>query len=245
MANPYSNVDWNVVTRQFFAHQGQAAPAPASATPELPAHQFAAFLAMLNPNPNPDSNPELQPTADSDTRRRAALTFKTGGQPGGTAGRGTFNLQQTLELSDDDYELMLRTVRQTCIQCHFDMNLAITKQNQDKVKRAHNKLKKAVPGFNKFDDPSWPIDAFLLVVMKSSSQSAQRRQKNYEARLAAEAAPLPLANDNSDPAPAHDMTTEELEEVEASRVMGEDGNDEMDEDEDEEVAGDLPFIPPP
>jgi hypothetical protein len=53
-----------------------------------------------------------------------------------------------------------------------------------------HQIHKFFPEFRAFDDPQWPVDAFLLVVLKGSSQSQQNTtRKELDAAAAARGEP--------------------------------------------------------
>ncbi|KAG8737695.1 hypothetical protein FRC10_007919 [Ceratobasidium sp. 414] len=222
----------------------------------LPPQLVAALLNTLASN-SAEPEPELDLNPNSDANRRTRMVFKFGERPAGTAGRGEFNIQDSLELDDDNYDLILRTVRQICVLCHFDMDLAITKQHPDKVVRARAKIRKAFPGLTPFNEckvPYWPINGLLLVVMKASSQGAQRRERRRMRERAANAhstpnpvvpvAPVTPAGDNNDEDEDED-TVGNMTMASVKELDGMDG-DETDEDSsDDEKADDATPLDPP
>ncbi|KAG9074756.1 hypothetical protein FRC06_010487, partial [Ceratobasidium sp. 370] len=263
-------MDWNTIARQLLMSQGLATRAPGSrpaATtgcaptlpPELgtlPPQLIAALLSTLasnlaEPEPGSDPNPH------SDMSRQASMVFKFGERPVGTAGRGEFNIQDALGLNDDDYDLILRTVRQICVLCHFDMNLAITKQHPDKVTRARAKIRKAFPGLALFAEckvPYWPVSGLLLVVMKASSQASQRRERRRreerESAASTRSTPDPTVptvpagpappDDDEDEGMVGDMTVASVNEMDEMN-----GSEGVDEDSSDDEVDDTPFLDPP
>ncbi|KAG9084181.1 hypothetical protein FRC06_004185 [Ceratobasidium sp. 370] len=265
-------MDWNTITRQLLMSQGLATHTPGSrpvATtgraltlpPELgvlPPQLIAALLSTLalnsaEPGPGSDLNPH------SDMSCQASMVFKFGERPIGTAGRGEFNIQDALGLNDDDYDLILHTVRQICVLCHFNMNLVITKQHPDKVTRACAKIRKAFPGLALSAEckvPYWLVSRLLLVVMKASSQASQQQERRHEERESAASAqstpdptvptvptgPAPPAggDNDEDEGMVGDMTVVLVNEMD--KMNGSEG---VDEDSSDDKVDGTPFLDPP
>ncbi|KAG9099456.1 hypothetical protein FRC06_005268 [Ceratobasidium sp. 370] len=136
--------------------QGKAPEVPALA-PLPPANfktTFRAFAAMACASPNPTTpQSEVEPV-DSEAAHWERITFKLSDKPPGTArrsGKNRYNVQKVLGLERAPYKLIKR----------------VTKHIQDK-------LLKVFPEFHNFDDPYWPINTFLLIVLQSSSQVTKR-----------------------------------------------------------------------
>ncbi|KAG9075130.1 hypothetical protein FRC06_010256 [Ceratobasidium sp. 370] len=114
-----------------------------------------------------------------------------GDKPEGTAGRGRrngYNIQKKLGLDSNDFRTIKGTIRRVCARCDMDMRLAYSHQPDYKLQQARNKILDKYPEFMMFDDPVWPVNGLLLVVLKASSQSEQRAIARFRAAQAAQAA---------------------------------------------------------
>ncbi|KAG8735270.1 hypothetical protein FRC10_010806 [Ceratobasidium sp. 414] len=223
----------------------------------LPPQLVAALLNTLASN-SAEPEPELDLNPNSDANRQTCMIFRFGERLAGTAGRGEFNIQDSLELDNDDYDLILHMVRQICVLCHFDMDLAITKQHPDKVVHACTKIRKAFPGLTPFNEckvPYWPINRLLIVIMKASSQGAQWQERRHMRERAANThstpnpvvpvAPVAPAGDNNDEDEDED-TVGNMTMASVKELDGMDGDEETDEDcsDDEKADNATPLDPP-
>ncbi|KAG8731589.1 hypothetical protein FRC10_001645, partial [Ceratobasidium sp. 414] len=215
----------------------------------LPPQLVAALLNTLASN-LAEPEPELDLNPNSDANCQTCMVFKFSEQPAGMARRGEFNIQDSLELNDDDYDLILRTVRQICVLCHFDMDLAITKQHPDKVVHACAKIRKAFPGLTPFNEckvPYWPINGLLLVIMKASSQGCTVAREEVYERESCERSlhPQSHSGNNNDKDEDEDMVGN-MTMASVKELDGMDSDEETDQDssDDEKVDDTTPLDPP-
>ncbi|KAG8727418.1 hypothetical protein FRC10_006124, partial [Ceratobasidium sp. 414] len=172
---------------------------------------FTTAIASLTPIRKPDAE-----QVDTKAAQRERITFKLGNKPPGTAGRGRknrYNLQRVLQLDEPTYSLIQCVAKHSCIRCNMDMRRPYGKQPSNKLTCAQEKLMKAFPEFRDFDDPYWPINTFLLVVLKGTSQAAKHMlnkiKKDKEAKkkatsASAGAAPTPVKGGKAKVAHAKD-----------------------------------------
>ncbi|KAG8728002.1 hypothetical protein FRC10_005420, partial [Ceratobasidium sp. 414] len=223
--------------------QGKPPAVPAPTAPANLEAVFRAFAAMAGAGPKrPDADP-----VDSEASQREHIVFKLGDKPQGTARRGGkngYNLQKRLKLESPTYKLIRRVTKNICIRTHMDMRKSYGKQPSEKLTRAQEKLLKVFPEFGDFDDPYWPINAFLLVVLKGTSQAATyalkgpKMGKGKKGASAPEegAAPVPVKGGEAAPAPAQDEDPVSMLVHDTSMLSVRDNvnEDEDDEDEDED-----------
>ncbi|KAG8741315.1 hypothetical protein FRC10_003019 [Ceratobasidium sp. 414] len=239
------------------AARGNAPALAAPANLEAMFRVFTAATAGVGPNSNPNprlvSKSDVEPV-DSEATQRERITFKLGNKPPGTAGRGGkngYNLQKVLKIDDPTYKLIRRVTKHSCIRIHIDMRKPYGKQPSEKLVRARDKLLKAFPEFRDFDDPYWPINAFLLVVLKSTSQTSRyalnklKKDKEVAKKGAKKGASAP--EEGAAPALAKGgkaAPTEDEDPIEAlvhdtsmmsvrNDVLGDDNEDDDDEDDDD------------
>ncbi|KAG8740860.1 hypothetical protein FRC10_003815 [Ceratobasidium sp. 414] len=145
-------------------------------------------MFTLNPSGRPLSRPAQAPTVQRAPtsaaepmgqllRKRADITFKLGSRPKGTPGKGQFNMRTVFELGATDYLSVLDGVRQLCIIGRLDMTKSIKFQNGPLLRTVCNMVLETFPGFQEFDDPKWPIEAFIYVVLKGTAEKAKKLEK--------------------------------------------------------------------
>ncbi|KAG8699442.1 hypothetical protein FRC08_005304 [Ceratobasidium sp. 394] len=110
-------------------------------------------------------------------RVRADITFKLGARPKGTPGKKDFNMKAVFELDGMTYLTVLDGVRQLCILGCLDMTKSIKFQDGPRLRTVCNMILETFPGFGEFDDPKWPIEAFIYVVLKGATKKAKKLEK--------------------------------------------------------------------
>ncbi|KAF8751647.1 hypothetical protein RHS01_08499 [Rhizoctonia solani] len=153
--------------------------------------QFVVPSARIR---HPESTPLNTAVVDnnplSDSYRRAHMTFKANNQPKGTPGRGKFKLKEWMGLSQHNYELFLRTVKDAVYAANLNRTQMMKAQDPERLTRARAKIKKALPGLAVYancNSPYWPVDAGLLVILKSLTESHRRRMEQAAQEQAAQA----------------------------------------------------------
>ncbi|KAG9085766.1 hypothetical protein FRC06_003459, partial [Ceratobasidium sp. 370] len=86
-------------------------------------------------------------------------------------------MRTVFKLDATDYLMVLDGVRQLCIVGHLDMTMSIKFQDGPRLRSVCNMVLETYPGFGEFDDPKWPIEAFIYVVLKGSTEKAKKLEK--------------------------------------------------------------------
>ncbi|KAG8735139.1 hypothetical protein FRC10_010954 [Ceratobasidium sp. 414] len=105
------------------------------------------------------------------------ITFKLGARPKGTPGKAQFNMRAVFKLDATDYLSVLDGVQQLCILGHLDMAKSISFQDGPQLCTVCNMVLETFPRFGEFNDPKWPIEAFIYVVLKGSTEKAKKLEK--------------------------------------------------------------------
>ncbi|QRW20474.1 hypothetical protein RhiXN_09449 [Rhizoctonia solani] len=156
-----------------------------------------AALSLLSPqlasaiqNQPPLNTAVVDDNPLSDLYRRAHMTFKANNRPKGTPGRGKFKLKEWMGLSQHNYELFLRTVKDAVYAANLNRTQMMKAQDPERLTRARAKIKKALPGLAVYancNSPYWPVDAGLLVILKSLTESHRRQMEQAAQEQAAQA----------------------------------------------------------
>ncbi|KAG9082933.1 hypothetical protein FS749_006458 [Ceratobasidium sp. UAMH 11750] len=112
------------------------------------------------------------------------IAFLVGNRPPSSPGKAGFCMKEVFGLEGREYMMVLNGIRQIANAYRLDMMKPITHQNQTVVQRIYEKACDVFPGFKAFadqDNPQWPVEAFLMVILKSASdtRSAIRRAQNH------------------------------------------------------------------
>ncbi|KAG9080774.1 hypothetical protein FS749_007896 [Ceratobasidium sp. UAMH 11750] len=144
-------------------------------------------MFTLNPSRRAPSQPAQAPVAQQAPapaisavgllRVRSDITFKLGDRPKGTPGKKEFNMRAVFELDATTYLTVLDGVRQLCILGGLDMTKSIKFQAGPQLHMVFNMVLETFPGFGEFDDPKWPIEAFIYVVLKGATEKAKKLEK--------------------------------------------------------------------
>ncbi|KAG8720569.1 hypothetical protein FRC08_018846 [Ceratobasidium sp. 394] len=144
-------------------------------------------MFSLNPSGRPLSRPGQAPAVQAAPapdvgsigmlRVRADIMFKLSARPKGTPGKKDFNMKAVFELDGTTYLTVLDGVRQLCILGRLDMTKSIKFQDGPRLRTVYNMVLETFPGFGEFDDPKWPIEAFIYVVLKGATKKAKKLEK--------------------------------------------------------------------
>ncbi|KAG9091168.1 hypothetical protein FRC06_000681 [Ceratobasidium sp. 370] len=86
-------------------------------------------------------------------------------------------MRTVFELDAMDYLTVLDGVRQLCIVGHLNMTKSIKFQDGPRLRSVCNMVLETYPGFGEFDDPKWPIEVFIYVVLKGTTEKAKKLEK--------------------------------------------------------------------
>ncbi|KAG8792521.1 hypothetical protein FRC12_005891 [Ceratobasidium sp. 428] len=144
---------------------------PVLAEPAEPAGAVepADAAAPVNP-PNFTDLVTVDPPPPINLPAPADITFKVGEQPNGMPGKSTsYNLRETLGMATPDYLYVMNRVQTIGEQQGFNWHIPVRNQPAPAVQRIVDEAKSIFPHLNDFsecDDPQWPIQAFIRVVLK-------------------------------------------------------------------------------
>ncbi|KAG8734049.1 hypothetical protein FRC10_011986 [Ceratobasidium sp. 414] len=102
------------------------------------------------------------------------IVFPLRKHPGGSPGKEGFCMKEVFNLDSQEYMMVLNSIREIAIACKLDMMKSITRQNQNILQRIYEKACDIFPGFRIFtdqDNHQWPVKAFLMVILKSASDT--------------------------------------------------------------------------
>ncbi|KAF8694701.1 hypothetical protein RHS03_08127, partial [Rhizoctonia solani] len=118
------------------------------------------------------------------------LEHGSNNRPKGTPGWGEFKLKEWMGLSQHNYELFLRTVKDAVYAANLNRTQMMKAQDPERLTCAQAKIKKALPGLAVYancNSPYWPVDAGLLVILKSLTESHRRQMEQAAQEQAAQA----------------------------------------------------------
>ncbi|KAG8729029.1 hypothetical protein FRC10_004336 [Ceratobasidium sp. 414] len=95
-------------------------------------------------------------------------------RPAGSPGKNGFCMKEVFGLDGQEYMVVLNSIREIAHACGLDMMKSFTCQNKNIIRKIHEKACDIFPGFRAFahhDNHQWPVEAFLMVILKSASDT--------------------------------------------------------------------------
>ncbi|KAG8706895.1 hypothetical protein FRC08_000803 [Ceratobasidium sp. 394] len=117
----------------------------------------------------------------------ASIVFAVNRQPKGTPGKN-FTLAGVLGLDTATYRFVMGVVKSLCVASGLDMTRTLAFQDRQRILTAYMQIMKAFPALDDFGFPCWPLQAFVYVTLKATSDAHYRqeaRRRSAQARALA------------------------------------------------------------
>ncbi|KAF9016497.1 hypothetical protein BDZ89DRAFT_1045776 [Hymenopellis radicata] len=125
----------------------------------VPLPQSAAPEPVSSPSRDPSPKPERTLRIRKAGREDRTLIARPDGEVG-RPGRGGYNLQKTLGLSDKEYKAFKKQFN-PIVDRHLDYSAVFVSQPAKVMETVQDEILKLVPGFASYED-NWPVRDFIF-----------------------------------------------------------------------------------
>ncbi|KAG9093998.1 hypothetical protein FRC06_011282 [Ceratobasidium sp. 370] len=106
-------------------------------------------------------------------------------RPEGSPGKSGFCMREVFQLEGLEYMMVLNSVRDIGLACGLDMMKPISLQNKTSFER----FMKSFLDFAHHNNPQWPVEAFIMVVLKNTKDRCDAIQANKSCARTVAASP--------------------------------------------------------